>query len=91
MTEQDWTPDRFYTYEFSNGNDIVTLVIPTMSDWSDETVNDVAFGDLATHLEISQYEAHHGWWEHDSRLSTAEDMETMGGVYSTYRNPEVTA
>jgi hypothetical protein len=79
-----WTPDRFFTYEFSNGNEIVTLVIPTESGWSEEVVNDVAFADLSDQLGGAEGY----WWEHDSRLSTAKDMETMGGVFSHLRNKE---
>ena len=84
MTENDWTPDRFYTYVFSNGSDTVTLVIPTLSDWDEEQVDEVAFGDLADHLNgIEGY-----WWDEDSWLSTDEDMETMGGIFSHLRNKE---
>lgn len=90
MTEQEWTPDRFYTYKFTKNDNSqsVTLVIPFESAWSEDDLWDIAMYDLATHLGVDEEDAKDNWWDEDSWLSTAEDMETMGGVYSAHRNKE---
>lgn len=93
MTEQDWEPDFFYTYKFTKNDNSqsITLVIPFGDGWDEEDVWEGAMYDLATHLGVDVDDAKNNWHDEDSWLSTAEDMETMGGVYSTYRNPEATA
>lgn len=91
MTDNnDWTPDQFYTYEFHDNDETqsVTLLIPTESSWDEEQVNSVAFFDLATYLGVGMEEVETEWYDDDCWLSTPEEMESMGGIYSHLRNKE---